>query len=719
MAPWGLLAGAAACILFPQHKGAILALGAVATVLRGDGAGGGQASGGNGGGGRGDDELFVGTDGEATRPARRVVLEWHGVDCQLLDKHGKEAKRILRNVSGGAQPGRLLAIMGPSGSGKTTLLNTLAGQLPRSGKMRLRGRLLIDGVPVQQARLRQAYVRQEDIFYSQLTVRETLVMAAKLQLPKSMPEAFKDSYVDSLLQRLGLVRRQPDLLSELLPVLLHCSELMALRSTQVGAADTIVGDNKVRGISGGEKKRLSIACELIASPSVIFADEPTTGLDAFQAEKVMETLRQLAKDGHTVVASIHQPRGSIYTMFDDLLLLADGLVIYSGHADEALSYFGELGHTCPLHSNPAEFLSDLISIDFSSAETEAQTRDRVTELAAKFGKKQRQQPMPQPDEEGEKQGEEERLGAFINARRGGWFTQFRLLFRRAWRQTIRDKPTNFVRGTMNVTSAIIFGSIFWRMGLGQTAIQDRMGLLQVAAINTAMASLTKTVNVFPRERVIVDRERSKGSYGVGPYFVSKLMAELPIGAAFPLLFGAIVYPLTGLHKSAKRFLQFCGLVTIESFTSSALGLTVGSLVPSTEAALALGPSIMTVFIVFGGYYVNAENTPSFFRWIPSVSLIRWAFEGLCVNEFRGLKFDARQPTDAKTGEQVLERLSFGNSSIEHAVRKEVQILLFWYLATFYLLKAKRPKFQPLEEPSQEEPVVSPLPDTTEVSENDI
>eukprot|EP00850_Spirogloea_muscicola_P011306 SM000069S20743 [mRNA] locus=s69:581477:585310:- [translate_table: standard] len=703
MAPWGLLAGAAACILFPQHKGAIMALGAVATVLRGDGAGGGQAPGGNGGGGRGDDELFVSTDGEATRPARRVVLEWRGVDCQLLDKRGKEAKRILQNVSGAAQPGRLLAIMGPSGSGKTTLLNTLAGQLPRSGKMRLRGRLLIDGVPAQQARLRQAYVRQEDIFYSQLTVRETLVMAAKLQLPESMPEAAKDAYVDSLLQRLGLVRHTPDLLSEL-PL--------------VGAADTIVGDNKVRGISGGEKKRLSIACELIASPSVIFADEPTTGLDAFQAEKVMETLRQLAKDGHTVVASIHQPRGSIYTMFDDLLLLADGLVIYSGHADEALSYFGELGHNCPSHSNPAEFLSDLISIDFSSAETEARTRDRVTELAAKFSEKQRQQPMPQPDEEGQKQREEERQGAFINARRGGWFTQFRLLLRRAWRQTIRDKPTNFVRGTMNVTSAIIFGSIFWRMGLGQTAIQDRMGLLQVAAINTAMASLTKTVNVFPRERVIVDRERSKGSYGVGPYFVSKLMAELPTGAAFPLLFGAIVYPLTGLHKSAKRFLQFCGLVTIESFTSSALGLTVGSLVPSTEAALALGPSIMTVFIVFGGYYVNAENTPSFFRWIPNVSLIRWAFEGLCVNEFRGLRFEANQPTDAKTGEQVLERLSFGNSSIEHAVRKEVQILLFWYLATFYLLKAKRPKFQPLEEPSQEESIVSPLPGTNKVSEND-
>jgi ABC-type multidrug transport system permease subunit len=105
---------------------------------------------------------------------------------------------------------------------------------------------------------------------------------------------------------------------------------------------------------------------------------------------------------------------------------------------------------------------------------------------------------------------------------------------------------------MSVASAVIFGSVFWRMGKSQTSIQDRMGLLQVAAINTAMAALTKTVGVFPKERAIVDRERSKGSYSLGPYLLSKTIAEIPIGAAFPLMFGAVLYPMARLNPTLSR-----------------------------------------------------------------------------------------------------------------------------------------------------------------------
>ena len=164
-------------------------------------------------------------------------------------------------VTGHAEPGRLLAILGPSGSGKTTLLNVLAGQVPASSVLTLHGRLYVNGQLVSHSSLpsssspassstehTQAYVRQQDLFYSQLTVRETLLMAARLRLPPSLTLDEKNVLVDSLLKRLGLAK----------------------------AADTIVGDDKIRGISGGEKKRLSLACELLGSPSLIFADEPTS-----------------------------------------------------------------------------------------------------------------------------------------------------------------------------------------------------------------------------------------------------------------------------------------------------------------------------------------------------------------------------------------------------------------------------------------------------------
>lgn len=621
-------------------------------------------------------------DGEHHSNAHVVVpvtVAWDRLECIVRDKRGRVVKHLLREVSGEAKAGKLLAIMGPSGSGKTTLLNVLAGQLAASPRLRLTGSLSINGRNFAKSEHRLAYVRQEDLFFSQLTVRETLSLAAELQLPKTWTVKARERYVQELLYRLGLVT----------------------------CAETIVGDAKVRGISGGEKKRLSIACELIASPSVIFADEPTTGLDAFQAERVMETLRKLAQEGHTVVCSIHQPRGSIYSKFDDLILLSSGAVVYAGPAqDDALAYFADLGHQCPEHTNPAEYFADLISIDYSSSENEAATRKKVAEFVEAFARKQSRPPEGSPTSIYVNDSDDESMVVHdtVAVNKGGFLRQFQLLLRRAWRQTTRDSSTNRVRGTMSVTSALIFGSIFWRMGRSQTSVQDRMGLLQVAAINTAMAALTKTVNVFPKERSIVQREQAKGSYALAPYLVAKLVAEAPVSAAFPLLFGAVVYPMTNLNPSVQRFLTFSGIVTAEAFAASAMGLTVGAIAPTTEAALALGPSLMTVFIVFGGYYVNSENTPVIFRWIPRVSLIRWAFQALAINEFMGLNFEAKNSFDLQDGEQVLERMSFGGSSVNKAINQELRIALFWYWLTYVLLKRNKAQYQVLEAPS---PPVSP------------
>lgn len=608
-----------------------------------------------------------------------VTIKWKNITCSLTNKSSQSIKFLLKDVSGEAQPGRLLAIMGPSGSGKTTLLNVLAGQLVASPRLHLSGLLEVNGQKISKKAYKFAYIRQEDLFFSQLTVRETLSLAAEMQLQDLSTVEERDEYVDNLLFKLGLV----------------------------SCADSRVGDAKVRGISGGEKKRLSLACELIASPSVIFADEPTTGLDAFQAEKVMETLQKLAKDGHTVICSIHQPRGSVYGKFDDIVLLTEGALVYAGPAQEKpLNYFANFGYVCPDHVNPAEFLADLISVDYSSTESVYSSQKRIDGLVESFLLQMSPTLFATPLSGDSYYGSSIKIrNKPVVKRKIGWWRQFCLLLKRAWMQASRDGPTNKVRARMSVASAIIFGSVFWRMKRSQTSIQDRLGLLQVAAINTAMAALTKTVGVFPKERAIVDRERAKGSYALGPYLLSKLLAEIPIGASFPLLFGAILYPMARLHPTISRFGKFCGIVTLESFAASAMGLTVGAMVPTTEAAMALGPSLMTVFIVFGGYYVNAENTPVVFRWIPQVSLIRWAFQGLCINEFSGLQFDHQQLFDVQSGEQALERLSFGGSNIRETIIAQSRILLFWYYTTYLLLEKNKPKYQTLEQPS-------PTPDET-------
>ncbi|XWS34519.1 hypothetical protein CRYUN_Cryun21dG0045200 [Craigia yunnanensis] len=628
-----------------------------------------------------DDDSVTGDDAPPSAgKVFPVTITWRSITCSLADKHSKSVRFLLKNVSGEAKPGRLLAIMGPSGSGKTTLLNVLAGQILASPRLQLSGLLEVNGKPSSNKAYRFAYVRQEDLFFSQLTVRETLSLAAELQLPEIFSVEERDEYVKNLLFKLGLV----------------------------SCADSIIGDAKVRGISGGEKKRLSLGCELIASPSVIFADEPTTGLDAFQAEKVMETLRQLVQDGHTVICSIHQPRGSVYGKFDDIVLLTEGALVYAGPAhDEPLEYFSRFGlYQCPDHANPAEFLADLISIDYSSADSVYSSQKRIDALVEAFSTQSSAVLYATPFTR--KTGPRHAMKfskKIVAKRKGGSWRQFWLLLKRAWMQASRDGPTNKVRARMSVASAIIFGSVFWRIGRSQTSIQDRMGLLQVAAINTAMAALTKTVGVFSKERAIVDRERAKGSYALGPYLLSKLIAEIPVGAAFPLMFGAVLYPMARLHPTVSRFGKFCGIVTAESFAASAMGLTVGAMVPTTEAAMALGPSLMTVFIVFGGYYVNADNTPIFFRWIPCASLIRWAFQGLCINEFTGLKFDHQHSFDIQTGEQALERLSFGGSHIRDTLKAPASGQIEPQLKLEPLLETEQPPS--LKQVEQNQQVESP------------
>ncbi|EPS57384.1 hypothetical protein M569_17434, partial [Genlisea aurea] len=381
-----------------------------------------------------------------------VTIKWTNINCSLSDKSSKSVRFLLKNVNGEAKPGRLLAIMGPSGSGKTTLLNVLAGQITSSPRIHLSGLLQLNGKTTLNNPSKFAFVRQEDLFFSQLTVRETLSLAAQLQLPDISSLEERDEYVNDLLFKLGLV----------------------------SCAESRVGDAKIRGISGGERKRLSLACELIASPSLVFADEPTTGLDAFQAEKVMETLRELAQDGHTVICSIHQPRGSIYAKFDDIILLAEGSVVYAGPArDQVLDYFLKFGYICPDHENPAEFLADLISINYSSADGLRDSKKRIDGLIQSFREENplKSYGTPLTPRYPEKNSNVTKK-AIAKKRKIGWTRQFLLLLKRAWLQASRDGPTNKVRGRMSIASALIFGSIFWRMGRSQTSIQDRMGLLQ-------------------------------------------------------------------------------------------------------------------------------------------------------------------------------------------------------------------------------------------------
>jgi ABC-type multidrug transport system ATPase subunit len=564
------------------------------------------------------------------------VLRWKNIHLSMHKKTQKTPSKtiqILSEISGEAHVGRLFAIVGPSGSGKTSLLNALAERVPGKN-VQLSGLLRREG--------RMSYVEQEDAFFAQLTVKETLLFAVKLARSKN-----ELAISDVVLQDEEI-----------------CSRLM----TDLGlmkCAETKVGDAKTRGCSGGEKKRLSLACHLVSNPKVIFLDEPTSGLDSYQALNVVQALKRLCEKRRTiVVCSIHQPRQKIVDLFDDVTVLSSGKLMYHGSMDNLEGHFeNKLGQKCPRGHNILEFVIDLISVDASTPETMLESEKLIAEVAKhasrkndgaenSFGGGDTADAISPPAEKTEGAVEEQTKSNNTKNPIQEFLGQFPLLFHRAFKQVVRDKTTNRIRLTANLNSALVFGSIFWKLKMDPASMQNRFGLLQVST------------------------------------FAAKIFAELPVSALFPLAFGCVVYPMTRLQPTVPKFLKFSSAIIMESFCASAMGLAISSVAPSTEAAIAMGPGIMVLFIVFGGYYVNVETVPLCFRWINKCSLIREGFQCLCCNEFTGLKF-----TPGPTGEKALENLGFdAENGYKQGMHGLGNTLGYLWLLTLYLLENNEPTF---------------------------
>ena len=482
--------------------------------------------------------------------ATEALLSWN--ISAFAGKDNKGAVKILDRVVGFARKGKVHAIIGPSGSGKTSMLLALSETVPTKS-LRLFGTL----DHAEGSEIESLFVPQEDLFFAQLSSFETLETSAALRAPLDS-RSTRTSIVQETLFSLGLEK----------------------------VSSTPVGDAKTRGLSGGEKKRLAIAQQLIGCRKgdsykkdvLIFADECTSGLDAFQAKNVVNLLREMAdRDGHTVITTIHQPRASVYELFDDVTLLSEGRVVYSGAREELAGWFKSLGYACPRSSTPAEFFLDLVSVDFSSRDAEKESRVRLHKLADAWLERQR---TSQSSSSSSGSGEQSavvprrRLSPLQEVRR--IVSQFGTLFLRSFRQITRDKPLNMARFMSGLFSALLFGSIYTQLGSGAGTVPDRLGLLQVAAVNTAMTSLIKATTSFVQEKLIINRERRSIAYPVLPYFVAKLAAEAPLAAVFPCMTGAIIYKLCGLNRSPGRLLTFLKILVAESFASSSLGMLVGS-----------------------------------------------------------------------------------------------------------------------------------------------
>ena len=629
------------------------------------------------------EEMMTTMDKKTTH--KGISITWRNLTYAVQignEKKQRTSKKVLDDVTGAAMPRHFVALMGPTGSGKTSLLNCLSGRIPKKDGT-LTGEILVDGKARNEKiyRSRQvAYVMQEELLFPHLTVMETFMLHAKLRLPQSVGIEEKTRLVRSLILELGL---------------------KAVENSKIGRPGGFP-----RGLSGGERKRANIGIEMVANPEALFLDEPTSGLDSFQAQNVVRALQDLAAHGRTVVCTIHQPRSSIFKLFDQLLLISEGKMLYIGDSEKAVEYFAKLSFKCPDLTNPADFFMDITSMDRRSEVAEKNSRDRLRLFANKCKERELGEnavklagamnsslfgnagggSSSNNSKNRKKKGEDNNLVNEYKGRGANWFQQFALLMDRSLREQKRNVIGIFVPIVIDVIYALILSALYRDLGKDQQGVQDRIGCLFFICLNVAYTSALPAINLFAGEKAVIGRERSSGAYSCSAYYISKYIAELP--KLLPrLFFCALVYNVVGFREGAEYFWTFVSIIICEALAAQALGIFMAASLP-VGAALALGPASITIFTLFGGIYLNVDSIPKGAGWIKYIDFIYYAFSALAANEFGGdVKFTCLEGEIRclENGREILELYSFENVKVgtqvgaQFGLQLGIQFLAFWFL----------------------------------------
>ncbi|KAL8505197.1 hypothetical protein ACS0TY_016424 [Phlomoides rotata] len=565
-----------------------------------------------------DDEEEIPEDLEAGRQKKRleaeptlpIYLKFTDVTYKVVLKGMTSTveKDILNGITGSVDPGEVLALMGPSGSGKTSLLSLLGGRVrdPTHG-----GSVTYNDQPYSKSlKSRIGFVTQDDVLFPHLTVRETLTYAARLRLPKTLTKEGKDQRAADVIYELGLESCQ----------------------------DTMIGGSFVRGISGGERKRVCIGNEIIINPSLLFLDEPTSGLDSTTALRIVDTLHDIAEAGKTVVTTIHQPSSRLFLKFDKLILIGKGSLLYFGKATEALLYFSSIGCNPLISMNPAEFMLDLANGNVTDISVPSELDDKVqmgnTTTETKSGK-----PAPSLVHEYLVEAYETRVAEIekkklrtplsideeiktkvsSSKREWGasWFEQYCILFARGLKERRHDY-FSWLRVTQVLATATILGLLWWQSGSNDPKeLEDQAGLLFFIAVFWGFFPVFTAIFTFPQERAMLSKERAADMYRLSAYFVARTTSDLPLDLILPVLFLLVVYFMAGLRMDVASFFLTIVTVFLCIIAAQGLGLAIGATLMDLKKATTIASVTVMTFMLAGGFFV--KNVPAFISWLRYLS----------------------------------------------------------------------------------------------------
>jgi ABC-type multidrug transport system ATPase subunit len=503
------------------------------------------------------------------------------------------SKTILDNLSAEIRSGTLTAIVGGSGSGKTTLLSTISKRITDS-KLRVSGQVSYNGVPLSFDRPHGAtldipYVVQEDILSPQLTVQETLLYAAELRLHPSTSRQKREKLVREVMSDLGLT----------------------------SCANTHIGDSLHKGCSGGEKRRTSVAIQMLTNRSVLFLDEPTTGLDAASAFQLVKILKRLARQGKTIVMTIHQPRSDIWPLLDNLIVLSKGTTIFSGPQNECLQYFEECGHQIPRFFNPFEFILDLSMVDSRTHEAETITQTRLRALASAWQRRHAGSAhgkLPQTPSKTQRAAVEASVP--LAARdRISLLRRIEVLTRRTWKVTCRD-PLGAVSSIIEaIIMGVVTGWIFYHVGSDLAGIRSREGAMWSAAGLQGYLILIFETYRLTIDIKVFDRERKEGVTSAAAFVASRrlaraLLEDIPV----PLIYAVILYFMAGFRHQSDTFFIFFAIIYLLHITAVSVATFCVAINRHFMVSSLIANMVYTLQSMACGFFVNTADISIWLRW---------------------------------------------------------------------------------------------------------
>lgn len=518
-----------------------------------------------------------------------VDMQFHNVVYTASLGFRKGKKEILHEVNGRFPPGKLVAIMGPSGAGKSTLLDVLSGYRISGvdGYVRVDGRVR----DLDEFRRMSCYIQQDDRLQTLLTTWENMKIASDLKLGVDVSTAEKNKRIEEILRTIGLYES---------------------RNTLAGR------------LSGGQKKRLSIALELINNPLVMFLDEPTTGLDSSSCTQCVQLLKLLAAQGRTIICTIHQPSASLFQLFDLVYVLTRGHCLYQGTTKNLVPFLESVGLPCPKYHNPADYAIELACGEYG--EDKIETMVAATENGKNIMWYENPLEMNVPKYPSIRKGYSVNSSKNKSLQETSLGNQIKVLMHRGYIKTKRDQTMTHLRILVNILTGIMLGVLFIEAGDDATRILDNYNLMFAILIHHMMSPMMLTILTFPSEINILIKEHFNRWYSLKAYYISLILVDIPVTVIGCALFSVIVYFMSDQPPEPDRFFMFFAISLLTVFVAQGFGLMIGAVCNVVNGTF-VGPTLSVPIMMFSGFGVAIKDLPYYMRWGTYVSYLRYGIEG--------------------------------------------------------------------------------------------